>query len=127
MTTNPKKSRVEGPRPGRWPDEVPVLLSSDLSLTYESDDGRRDLAFWLAGTFDPGEPVTPAQNAAYDALLLVISERANRRHNSLWAFLEEARKRKSPGLAWQANCWNEAMRRLGYEVPQRRCQDPGLK
>src|SRR4051812_24652078 len=89
--------------PGKgWPDEVPVLLSGDLTWNFTTGDDRFDLAFWLANTFDRDEFETPHQNAVYDILLGVISERSKKHQYSLWAFLEEACKRKSPGLGWQA-------------------------
>jgi hypothetical protein len=112
--------------PGRgWPDGVPVLTEGDLCWGMTREDGRMDLSWWMDAAFDHGLVKTPHQDKVYLELLKVLSERTGEAVTSLWTFLEDAQRRGKPSLGWQAACWNETMKRLGYEVPARKCKDPG--
>jgi len=118
----PPKLRKDG-----WPEVVPILVEGDMIWNWYTRDGRRDLKEWLEVTFDTTSNLTPRQDKAYRVLCAVITERFGRPVNCLWLFLEFTFKHRLPSLAWQAACWNEMMRRLGYEVPKRSTKDPGFK
>lgn len=110
------------------PDDVPVLVAADVWWQYARRDGSRDLATWLDDTFRPdaGGVDPPAYAAAYRELCRVLTERLGRPVTVLWLFMEFVAKHRSPPLAWQAACWNEALHRLGYDVPKAARRDPGL-
>ena len=111
-----------------WPDAVPILTEADIVWNYSTSDGRRDLAEWLektfAGDFPLNEP--PTYREAYKTLCNVISLRLKKQVRVLNLFLEEAKKDKAPSKAWQAACWNEMLRQLGYTVAKHKTKDPGL-
>lgn len=110
-----------------WPATVPTLTESDVCWSYTSQDGRRDISEWLDHVFQPDVPGNVAhRERAAAALLDVITERLGRRPKCLFSFCEYAYKSGSPGLAWQAACWNAAMRQLGFDVKKSSCVDPGL-
>lgn len=112
-----------------WPVNVPILVAADMAWQYETSDGRRDLPYWLEATFNPEYPVkdTKQHAEAYRMLCAVITERFKKKVTSLWLFTEFTFKNRLPCLAWQAACWNEMLKRLGYEVPKRMTRDPGFK
>lgn len=119
-------STVPEPRKDGWPAEVPVLVAADLVWNFSSSDGRHDIAEWLERVFDPLTRHKQHEKAVR-SLTAVISERFKKKVTSLWLFLEFTKKNKLPSLEWQAACFNEAMARLGYEIPKKNCRDPGMK
>lgn len=119
----PPKLRADG-----WPESVPVLVERDVTWNWTTADGRRDLGEWLEVTFDTAQAARhPRRDKAYKVLCEVLTERFRKKVSSLWLFLEFTHKHRIPCLAWQAACWNEMLRRLGYDVPKRSTKDPGFK
>lgn len=110
-----------------WPAAVPVLVAADLAWNFATADGRRDLVEWLNDTFNPTCSLRESKvyAAAYQALCGVLTERLGRRVTVLNLFLEYTHAHRTPSLAWQAACWNEMLRRLGYAVPAEKANDPG--
>jgi hypothetical protein len=110
----------------RWPKVVPVLTQDDLCWNYSIRNRRFDLLMWIDITFDTDHSFeNPKRNKAKRILEKVLAERLNRSRVSLWLFLEETWRIKGPSLAWQASCWNEAMSRLGFEIPEVCRVEPG--
>ena len=108
------------------PKLVPTLTADNMSWSYTSQRGQRDLLEWLDYVFKPGHPLNDRwRNKAGRRLVRVIAERFERRPRCLYSFCEYVSKNKHPSKAWQAACWNETMRRLGYEIATSACADPG--
>lgn len=114
--------------PDGWPTNVPILIAEDMTWSWTTSDGRRDLSEWLEVTFDtsPGA-YTPRLDEARKILLGVITERYGEAFEVVSLFVERAQKQRHPSLAWQAACWNEMLSRLGYMVPDKARRDPGFR
>ena len=111
------------------PTEVPILVANDMAYAGDAGDGgRRAIDWWLYWTFTSGVRAYKRKypdEQANQVLREVLSERYGKKVKCLWTFMEYQEKHKDVSLAWLAACWNEMLRRLGYGIPQRRCQDPG--
>ncbi len=124
-----EKKEKPPPAPGEWPDDVPVLSADNVAWAGDrGPEGRRSVDWWLYWTFTH----IPPRKGKYlddrvDAELRdVMGERFGKPIKCLGTFLLQSSQRKQPSLAWYAACWNECMRRLGYEIPQKSCKDPGM-
>lgn len=115
------------PRRG-MPSELPILVARDISWTGDGEKSR-SLDWWLYWSFPlcPAGLKTSPEDRAAKVLKEVLSERIGKKVVSLTTFMEYVANHRTPSLEWQAACWNEMVRRLGYEVPSRSCRDPGVK
>ena len=114
------------PRKPHWPDDAPVLAEEHLAWRGESNDGaRKALEWWLYRTFEEPSVFNPAADEFRTALFAVVTERFGKAVTVLNTFLAFAEQHRRPSLAWQAACWNEALSRCGYEVPDDARSDPG--
>lgn len=110
-----------------WPAQVPLLSAAELCWNYSVGERRHDLLEWLHLVFDPADGATGTDElfrSARKALCAVLAERLGEKEVDLWDFLERSYRGRSPSLGWQAAAWNEAMYRLGYDVPPARRTPP---
>ena len=120
---DPEEDEISYDRDG-FPSTVPVLDRDDICTNFKSN-GRRDLLVWLSDVFDIKAAYTKAYQKAKETLCGVIAERLELKGlKCLWLFIEHAHKNKAPSRRWQATAWNEAMRRLGYEIEKEKCREP---
>lgn len=94
-----------------WPDEAPILTAEDLCRQYTKKK-RRDLSAWLELSF-PGDFPNRPEAAMLDSLYEVIHE-ATGEKLAAWEFCLDERF----PFDQVAGVWNEALRRLGYELPE---------
>lgn len=111
--------------PGHWPDEVRILIPEDLCRhAWHDGHGRHDLGGWLEVVFDSTHPagylVNTCHHKAERVLYRVLRERSGKKRLALWEFCEQTRYTE----AWLCACWNEAMRRLGYDLDPLVCEEP---
>jgi hypothetical protein len=94
-----------------WPKEVPILCAEHIYRRgWHTGDGQHDLGGWLEEIFG----VDHQQGEAYDTLVSVLRERDVPEDLALWQICED----KTYKRGFLARAWNEAMRRLGYGLPE---------
>jgi hypothetical protein len=106
-----------------WPHAVPVLTPDDMSWKWTGPGNACSLFEWVWRAFDPDDVPIGVWDEACACLEGVIAEWSGRRFN-LYLFSERSEVMNRPSLAWQAACWNEAMHRLGYDIPVRKRKCP---
>ena len=111
------------------PKKVPILTERDLCWQGDHGPGKpRCLDAWFYWVFSSGQKYHRGKfpdDVAGPVLKKVLSERLGKKVVSLWTFSEWVGKHREPSLRFQARAWNEMLRRLGYDVPWRKCKDPG--
>jgi len=120
-----------------WPEEAPILTADDICYNFTTDSGRRDLMEWLEAAFAPRHDRDGVTLVGYwrskpfrratKMVQRVLAEYTGRERCDLWFFCEKSYRDQLPGYRWIAAVWNEAMSRLGYDIPekQRRVSEEG--
>lgn len=113
-----KKTAAPPPerKPGEWPDTCPILTGHNIvRKRWHAEDGvAHDLGGWLEVAFDCdlGYQTNPCYQKAFAALKRVLVERGAPPDLALWEICDDKRFKRG----FLAKCWNETMRRLGFEV-----------